>query len=75
VPRRITTMADDSARMRQVLDKLSKDERLVCIWKLAGFPTRDIARHLKRSESAIDALYARAKGKVRHLLAEQGPDE
>lgn len=68
-------MADDAARMRQVLDELSQDERLICIWKLAGFSTRDIARHLKRSESAIEALYARAKGKIRHLLAEQGPGE
>jgi DNA-directed RNA polymerase specialized sigma24 family protein len=68
-------MSDHSARMRQVLDKLSKDERLVCIWKLAGFSTRDIARHMKRSESAIEELYARAKRKVRHLLAEQGPGE
>jgi DNA-directed RNA polymerase specialized sigma24 family protein len=56
--------------MRQILDKLSQDERLVCIWKLAGFSTPDIARHMKRPESDIDAVFAHANRKIRQLLRE-----
>lgn len=37
-------MPDDSNKLRQALDELSHHERLVCIWKIAGFSTRDIAR-------------------------------
>lgn len=64
-------MAGDAARMRQILDELSQDERLVCIWKLAGFSSRDIARHIKRPESDIDSVFAHAKSKIRRLLGEQ----
>jgi RNA polymerase sigma factor (sigma-70 family) len=65
-------MGEDAARMRQVLDELSQDERLVCVWKLAGFSTQDIAAHMNRSESAIDALFARAKSKLRRSLGGEG---
>ena len=68
----IDTVADDSVLMRQVLDKLSQRERLVCIWKLAGFSTRDIARHLGRSDAAIDSVFTRAKRKLRRSLREHG---
>jgi DNA-directed RNA polymerase specialized sigma24 family protein len=61
-------MTDDQILMRLALDKLSHTERLVCIWKLAGFSTRDIAHHLGRSNSAVDALYTRAKRKLRRSL-------
>lgn len=65
-------MGEDAARMRQVLDELSQDERLVCVWKLAGFSTQDIAVHMNRSESAIDSLFARAKSKLRRSLGGEG---
>lgn len=64
-------MSDDRILMRRALEKLSHTERLVCIWKLAGFSTRDIARHLDRSTSAIDSLFTRAKRKLRRSLHHQ----
>jgi DNA-directed RNA polymerase specialized sigma24 family protein len=63
-------MANDRIQMRRALEKLSHTERLVCIWKLAGFSTSDIANHLGRSNSAVDALYTRAKRKLRSSLRE-----
>lgn len=64
-------MTDDRIVMRLALEKLSHTERLVCIWKLAGFSTQDIARHLNRSPSAIDSLFARAKRKLCRSLHDQ----
>jgi DNA-directed RNA polymerase specialized sigma24 family protein len=64
-------MAGDPARMRQILEELSQNERLICIWKLAGFSTRDIARHMQRPESDIDSEFADVNRKIRRLLREQ----
>ena len=68
-------MADDSTRMRRILEELSHEERLVCIWKVAGFETHDIARHMKRPESEIDSVFAHANKKIRRLLREQDDGE
>lgn len=65
---RAEVMADNAARMRRILDSLSQDERLICIWKLAGFSTRDIASHMKLPVSEIEATLAEVKSKVRQLL-------
>jgi DNA-directed RNA polymerase specialized sigma24 family protein len=58
--------------MRKVLQALSHEERLICIWKLGGYSTGEIARHLNCSESDVESLFARAKGTVRRLLHEHG---
>lgn len=57
--------------LRQVLDELSQDERLVCIWKRAGFSSKEIAEYQGRSVASIDALFSRVKQKLRTLLREQ----
>ena len=67
LPRRI--MAENPVLFRKALSSLSQDERLICIWKIAGFSTRSIARHTGRSEKAIDSLFARAKRKLRRHLS------
>lgn len=66
-------MADDPIVLRQVLNALSREEQLVCIWKIAGFSSREIAQHHGRSVAAIDALFAQAKRKLRSALREQEP--
>lgn len=71
----MATMPDDPILMRQMLDQLSQTERLVCIWKLAGFSTRDISRHLGRSDAAIESVFASAKRKLRHSLRQQRAGE
>lgn len=54
--------------LREVLRKLSREERLVCIWKRAGFSSQEIAKHQRRSVAAVDTLFSRAKQKLRRLL-------
>lgn len=58
--------------LREVLDRLSPEERLVCIWKKAGFSSREIAEHQGRSVVSVDTLFSRAKDKLRRALGVQG---
>jgi RNA polymerase sigma factor (sigma-70 family) len=61
-------MAENPVLLRQALSKLSQDERLICIWKIAGFSTRDIAQQTGRSEAAVTSMLANAKRKLRRHL-------
>jgi RNA polymerase sigma factor (sigma-70 family) len=54
--------------LREVLEKLSDDERRVCIWKRAGFSSEEIANHLGCTVAAIDTNFSRAKAKLRRFL-------
>ena len=54
--------------LREVLGKLSQDERLVCLWKKAGFSSQEIAKYQGRSVAAVDTLFSRAKQKLRRAL-------
>ena len=54
--------------LREVLERLSHEERLVCLWKKAGFSSQEIAKHLGRSVTAVDVLFLRAKQKLRNAL-------
>lgn len=62
------TDADTGTFARLALARLTTDERLICIWKKLHFPTREIARHLARSVDAVEAIYSRAKEKVRRRI-------
>ena len=57
--------------LHEVLAQLTADERLVCVWKKAGFSTKEIAKHRGSSVSAVDTLFFRAKQKIRRLLGVQ----
>jgi DNA-directed RNA polymerase specialized sigma24 family protein len=52
---------------REVLTSLAPDERVVCVWKVLGFSSREIARHRRSSVAAVDALVWRVKQKIRGL--------
>lgn len=54
--------------LRELLSKLSREERLVCLWKQAGFSSQDIADHRGRSVEAVDTMFSRAKHKLRMTL-------
>src|SRR5207245_8626543 len=41
---------------REVLAQLTPDEQLVCVWKKAGFSTKEIASYRGSSVTAIDTL-------------------
>jgi RNA polymerase sigma factor (sigma-70 family) len=54
--------------LAEILALLSEEERRVCIWKKAGFSSREIARYLGRSTEAVDTMFFRVKQKVRKAL-------
>ncbi len=54
--------------VREVLETLSDEERMVCLWKKAGFSAQEIASTLKRSVTSVDTLFSRAKQKIRQAL-------
>lgn len=57
--------------LRQVLETLTPDERVVCIWKKAGFSSQEIADRRGSTAGAIDKMLSRARQKVRALLGIQ----
>lgn len=68
-PERIET----SILIREALAQISDRERKIAIWKKAGFSTKEIARELDMSVSAVDTTYARLLEKLRQLLG-SGPE-
>lgn len=54
--------------LHEVLDTLPREEKLVCMWKLAGFSSQEIAQFRGRSVVAVDTLFSRAKQKLRSAL-------
>lgn len=54
--------------LREVLGALSAEERLVCVWKKAGFSSQEIAHFQGRTVVSVDTLFSRAKQKVRKAL-------
>lgn len=59
--------------LREVLETLTPEERLVCIWKTAGFSSQEIAAFRGRTVVAVDTLFSRAKQKVRTALGVRVP--
>ena len=54
--------------LREAMETLSEEERVVCMWKTAGFSAQEIAKFQGRSVVAVDTLFSRAKQKIRHAL-------
>jgi DNA-directed RNA polymerase specialized sigma24 family protein len=54
--------------LRQLLRTLSREERMICLWKKAGFSSQEIALHQGRTVVAIDTIFSRAKQKIRKAL-------
>jgi DNA-directed RNA polymerase specialized sigma24 family protein len=57
--------------LREVEPYLSRHERLVLGWKKAGFTSEEIAHFRGTSVGAVDAVFSRAKHKIRTLLRVQ----
>ena len=55
--------------LREVLKTLSPEERMVCLWKMAGFSAQEIATALGRSVVSVDTLFSRAKQKLRGAVS------
>ena len=52
----------------ELLRTLSREERMICLWKKAGFSSQEIALHQHRTVVAIDTIFSRAKQKIRKAL-------
>ena len=59
--------------LREILDRLTVEQRRICIWRTAGFSSDEIASHLGCSVAAVDTTFSRAKAKVRRLLKSVDP--
>jgi RNA polymerase sigma factor (sigma-70 family) len=55
--------------VREILDTLTPEERLICIWKKAGFSSQEIAARRGGSAAAVDTLLSRIKQRVRALIS------
>jgi RNA polymerase sigma factor (sigma-70 family) len=53
----------------EILARLPSEERMVCVWKKAGFNSKEIGERLGVSASAVDTLFYRIKAKVQKMLA------
>jgi hypothetical protein len=58
--------APEKSSLERALLLLTEEERLVLIWKKAGFSDREIAKHLSRPPSAVREVHRRGVSKV-HL--------
>ena len=54
--------------LREALDTLPPEERMVCLWKTAGFTSEEIAAWQGRSVGAVDTSFSRAKQRIRQAL-------
>jgi DNA-directed RNA polymerase specialized sigma24 family protein len=54
--------------LRELLRTLSREERMICLWKKAGFSSQEIALHQGRTVVSIDTIFSRAKQKIRKAL-------
>lgn len=57
--------ADEATSARSAWNRLTPEERLVCLGKQLRFSNRELAMGLARSVDAINALYRRARAKIR----------
>jgi len=69
-PSKLNTAEDIERRLlvRELLSRLSKEERLTCLWKQAGFSSQEIADHQGRTVESVDTMFSRAKQKLRRAL-------
>src|SRR5688572_2606787 len=63
---------EQAVLLRELLQTLSREERMICLWKKAGFSSQEIALHQRRTVVAFDTIFSRAKQKIRKAL---GVDE
>jgi RNA polymerase sigma factor (sigma-70 family) len=68
-----------SILLRELLERLSPDERLVCMWKKAGYTSQEIAERRGTTAGAVDVMLSRIRQKVRESMetrmgdAQRGP--
>jgi hypothetical protein len=56
--------ASEKVKLERALLLLTEEERLVLIWKKAGFSDREIAKHLSRPASAVREVHRSGVSKI-----------
>jgi hypothetical protein len=64
--------APEKIRLERAFLLLTEEERLVLIWKKAGFSDREIAKHLSQPPSAVREVHRRGVSKI-HLSRDVTP--
>jgi DNA-directed RNA polymerase specialized sigma24 family protein len=59
---------EQAVLLRELLQTLSREAQMICLWKKAGFSSQEIALHQRRTVVAIDTIFSRAKQKIRKAL-------
>ena len=54
--------------LRQLFERLTEEERAVCIRRRAGFSSKDIAKELRRTPAQVDSTFHRALLKLRNAV-------
>ena len=67
-PRGTADEIEQAVLLRELLRTLSREERMICLWKKAGFSSQEIALHQRRTVVAVDTIFSRAKQKIRKAL-------
>lgn len=67
-PRGTPADVEQGVLLRELLQTLSREERMICLWKKAGFSSQEIALQQRRTVVAIDTIFSRAKQKIRNAL-------
>lgn len=65
---------EQAVLLRELLRTLSREERMICLWKKAGFSSQEIALHQGRTVVSIDTIFSRAKQKIRKALGTDDAD-
>jgi RNA polymerase sigma factor (sigma-70 family) len=65
---------ENAILLDEILARLSPDERMVCVWKKAGFSSKEIADRLGTSVGAVDTLFHRVKQKIQNAV-QGGPQK
>jgi len=68
-PRGTPAAIEQAVLLKELLQTLSREERMICLWKKAGFSSQEIALHQRRTVVAVDTIFSRAKSKIRRALA------
>ena len=58
--------------LREMLEQLTAEERLICSWKRLGFSSREIAQEQGTSIERVNTFFFRLKRKIRAILREPG---
>lgn len=65
--------AERIALLKKAVQSLTDAERMVCIWRKAGYSDQEIGTHLGMSALSVAETFSRAMNKLRGMLKSPKP--